>query len=208
MAFSKWRFMGLSLIVLAVIGSVTLTASAREINAGETSPGFEGKATNGEMFRLADQKGKYVVLEWTNHECPFVRKHYESGNMQKLQQFANNNDMVWVSIISSAPGKQGNVTPEEANKIAEQNYATPDYIILDQDGHIGRMFDAKTTPHMILLGVDSEVMYNGAVDSINSIDQEDVDRAEKYFYNAMIAAKKGETIDIAQSKPYGCSIKY
>ena len=198
----KW--MALTLIACFAAAS----AQAATLLVGDDAPVISIEASNGKDFDLAKQKGKLVILEWTNHQCPFVRKHYDSGNMQKLQQFAHNNDMVWVSVISSAKGKQGNVTAEEANKIAAANYAVPAYILLDESGEIGRTYEAKTTPHMFLIGEDGKILYNGAIDSINSVDQDDVERAEPYVYNAMIAAKKGETIDIAQSKPYGCSIKY
>lgn len=198
-------------VLLAIMAAGFLVAPpalARDVAAGDQAPAIEAEATNGKTFKLADQQGRLVILEWTNHACPFVKKHYDSGNMQKLQQFSNNNGMVWVSVVSSAKGKQGNVDAETANKIAADNYATPDYIILDESGEIGRTYGAKTTPHMFLIGADGKVIYNGAIDSINSVDQEDIERADKYFYNAMIASKKNETLDIAQSKPYGCSIKY
>lgn len=196
---------------MCLVAAVTLSATpvlARDIAAGDLAPAIEMKATNGKTFNLEDQQGRMVILEWTNHECPFVRKHYDSGNMQKLQQFSNNNGMVWVSVISSAKGKQGNVDAEMANKIAADNYATPDYILIDETGEIGRKYGAKTTPHMFLIGSDGKVIYNGAIDSINSVDHDDIERADKYFYNALIASKKNEMLDIAQSKPYGCSIKY
>lgn len=200
-------FLQVTLFLLFVVVYPPLSL-ARDLNAGDMAPEIKAKASNGETFQLSQQKGNFVILEWSNHQCPFVRKHYDSGNMQKLQQFAKNNEMVWVTVLSSAPGKQGNLDAEAANKVAEDNYATPDYILLDETGEVGRAFGAKTTPHMFLLGPDGKVLYNGAIDSINSIDQEDVERAEKYFFNAMMAAKKDETIDVAQSKPYGCSIKY
>ncbi|MBY0354851.1 MAG: redoxin family protein [Rickettsiales bacterium] len=189
--------------------NVSVTAAfAANIHAGEKAPTISVTATNGKLFDLSQQKGKFVILEWTNHGCPFVRKHYDSGNMQKLQQYANNNDMVWVSVISSAKGKQGNVDVAEANQIAKDNNATPSYIILDEDGSIGRAYGAKTTPHMMLINPKGQLVYNGAVDSINSAEQEDVLLAEKYFFNAMLASKKGEVIDIHENKPYGCAIKY
>lgn len=198
----------LSRALIMIVALTAFPAFAQDLQVGEPAPTFEAPSADGNEFSLEAQKGKMVVLEWTNNECPFVRKHYNSGNMQKLQQFADNNGMVWVSIISSAKGKQGHVTPEQAMKNSEDNYASLDYIILDEDGKIGRLYGAKTTPHMFLIDPEGKLIYNGAIDSINSVDQDDIERAEKYFYDAMTAAKKGETIDIKQSKPYGCAIKY
>jgi hypothetical protein len=194
--------------VWGVLAISPIAVAAQELSAGMKAPIFSAESANKKQFDLAKQAGKLVVLEWSNHLCPFVQKHYKSGNMQKLQQFAHRNGLVWVTILSSAPGKQGHVTPGEALRIAKENSASPDYIIRDEDGSIGRMYKAKTTPHMFLIGSDGTLLYNGAIDSIHSIDQEDVARAETYFYHAMKAAKEGGKIEISQTKPYGCSVKY
>lgn len=194
--------------VFCIFGFLSSSGYTKDLIVGDKVPTIKAIDSHGKKFSLADHKGKYVALEWSNHQCPFVRKHYDSGNMQKLQQFAHNNDIVWVTVLSSAKGKQGNVTGVEADKIAKDNSATPDYILLDASGKFGRAMGAKTTPHMMLIKPDGTLFYNGAIDSINSIDEEDIDRADKYFLNAMTATKKSESLDISQTKPYGCSIKY
>ena len=161
--------------------------------------------TNGSQHSLAGFKGKYVVLEWLNHDCPFVRKHYDSGNMQKLQASYTAKDVVWLSVVSSAPGKQGHFPPDKANELTKKRQASPTAVVLDGDGALGRAFGAKTTPHMIVLGPDGNTIYNGAIDDKP---MGDVVGATNYVSMALDAALAGEPVTVAATTPYGCSIKY
>lgn len=178
---------------------------------GATAPDFTGVNSKGEEISLSDYAGKTVVLEWTNDGCPFVKKHYAEPpeNMQTLQsEDAAGDDVVWLQIISSAPGKQGHVDGAGADAINDGRGATPDHVILDPSGDIGRLYDAKTTPHMFVITGDSEVAYAGAIDSIRSARVEDIETADNYVRAALDAVEAGEAVEVASSKPYGCSVKY
>ncbi|WP_084398636.1 redoxin domain-containing protein [Henriciella aquimarina] len=177
---------------------------------GETAPNFTGTTSDGETVSLSDFSGQTVVLEWTNDGCPFVQKHYSNPpkNMQSLQDEAEADEVVWLQIISSAPGKQGHVSGEKADAINAGRDATPDHVILDPSGDIGRLYDAKTTPHMFVIKGDQQIAYAGAIDSIRSARVEDIDRADNYVRAALDAVEAGEPVEVASSKPYGCSVKY
>ena len=164
--------------------------------------------TNGNQHSLAGFNGKHVVLEWLNHDCPFVRKHYDSGNMQKLQAAYTARDVVWLSVVSSAPGKQGNFPPDKANELTRKRQASPTAVVIDSDGALGRAFGAKATPHMIVLGPDGNTIYNGAIDDKPTANTADVDGATNYVSMALDAAMAGEPVTVAATTPYGCSIKY
>ena len=190
----------------AVIAFMPQAYAAAEV--GQPAPNFTGVDTNGQSHQLSDFKGKTVVLEWSNHECPFVVKHYDSGNMQKLQKEATDNGVVWLTIVSSAEGKQGYTTPEEANKLIEEKGANATARILDASGEIGKMYDAKTTPHMYVIDAEGTLVYAGAIDSDSSFKQEAIEGATNYVTNALNALESGETIEVASTKPYGCGVKY
>ena len=177
---------------------------------GMTAPGFTGTTSTGETVSLSDFEGETVVLEWTNDGCPFVQKHYTQppANMQTLQEEAAAGDVVWLQIISSAPGKQGHVDGAEADAINESRGAAPDHVILDPSGDIGRLYEAKTTPHMFVIRGDQEIAYAGAIDSIPSSRVSDIETAENYVRAALEAVSAGEPVETASSKPYGCSVKY
>jgi peroxiredoxin len=183
-------------------------ASATTARVGQAAPNFTGVDSNGKTHRLSDFKGKTVVLEWTNHECPFVRKHYESGNMQKLQKAATSDGVVWLSVNSSAPGQQGNVDGQRANQLTKSRNAAPTAVLLDPQGTIGRAYSARTTPHMFVIAPDGKLAYAGAIDSIPSSNKTDISKAENYVTAALNAVKKGQPISRPATQPYGCSVKY
>lgn len=197
---------------LAMLTALGLAAFAPSANAaveiGQPAPDFTGTDTNGVQHTLSDFKGKNVVLEWSNHECPFVVKHYDSGNMQKLQKAATDDGTVWLTIVSSAEGKQGNIPAEEANKLMEEKGAHSTARILDPSGEIGKMYDAKTTPHMFVINAEGNVVYAGAIDSDSSFKQESIEGATNYVSAALDSIKAGEPVEVSSTKPYGCGVKY
>lgn len=172
------------------------------------APNFKGLDSNLVEHNLKDFKGKIVVLEWKNIACPFVKKHYKSGNMQALQKKATQNDIVWLSIVSSAKGKQGHQNPETTRSqvVKEGSHATA--VILDQSGDIGRLYGAKTTPHMFVIDKKGVLVYEGAIDSIRSANQKDIPKAINYVAQAIDSLQQNKPILVQQSKAYGCSIKY
>lgn len=178
---------------------------------GTAAPAFTGTTSKGDTVSLSDFAGKTVVLEWTNDGCPFVKKHYAEPpkNMQTLQsEDAAGDEVVWLQVISSKPGSQGHVSGEEADAINEGRGATPDHVILDPSGDIGRLYDAKTTPHMFVIKGDQQIAYAGAIDSIRSARVEDIETADNYVRDALDAVEAGEPVEVASSTPYGCSVKY
>jgi hypothetical protein len=164
--------------------------------------------TSGKLQRLADYRGKTVVLEWTNHDCPYVRKHYGAGNMQEQQREAAAQGVVWLSIISSAPGKQGHVSPEEADELTRTRNAAPLAVILDSDGTIGRAYNAKTTPHMFIIDETGVLAYMGGMDSISTANPNDIPQATQYVRTALQELAAGKPVSTPVTKPYGCSVKY
>ena len=200
-------------IALTAGALITSTAAAEDISAptiGETAPGFTGTNSNGETVSLSDFDGKTVVLEWTNDGCPFVKKHYAEPrkNMQGMQTDAGDDDIVWLSIISSAPGKQGHVDGAGANELTTSRGAAPTHVILDPSGDIGRLYKAKTTPHMFVIEGDQSLAYMGAIDSNSSANPADIDTATNYVTAALDAVEAGTPVETTSTKPYGCSVKY
>lgn len=196
----------------AIITALGLAACLPSANAGvtvgEAAPDFTAVDTNGNEHSLSDFKGKNVVLEWSNHECPFVVKHYSVGNMQKLQKEATDEGTVWLTIVSSAEGKQGHVTADEANEIMKSKDTHSTARILDPSGEIGKLYDAKTTPHMFIVDKDGVLVYEGAIDSDSSFKSEAIEGATNYVAAALESLEAGEAIEVASTKPYGCSVKY
>jgi peroxiredoxin len=185
------------------------SAAASAIAAGAAAPDFTAVDSNGVTHTLSQYTGKTVVLEWTNHDCPFVKKHYNgTSNMQDLQRAAVADGIVWLSVISSAPGKQGNVTPGKANELTSARNAAPSAILLDETGVVGRLYDAKTTPHMFVIGPDQKIVYHGAIDDNSSAKPETVAGARNYVREALAALKAGRTPEVTTATPYGCSVKY
>jgi len=178
------------------------------VEPGEVAPGFTLTDSKGTSHKLSDFRGKFVVLEWLNHECPFVKKHYSSGNMQKLQQEYTAKGVVWLSIISSAPGKQGHRTGPQAEADTKDKNAAPTAVLLDPSGEVGKKYDAKTTPEMFVLDKEGKILYAGAIDSIKSTDSADIAKAENHVRQALNAALAGQPVPTPKTKPYGCSVKY
>jgi peroxiredoxin len=193
------------------LGGTTLLRSRPAFAApqvGQPAPAFSGVDTNGVARDLAALKGKIVVLEWTNADCPFVKKHYESSNMQKLQKEATAAGAIWLSIISSAPGEQGHVDAAKANELTKSRDAAPSGILLDPDGTIGRTYTAQTTPHMYIIDPEGVLRYMGGIDSLATPQIGDIEKAQPYFHDAFLAVSKGEPVKNAVTRPYGCSVKY
>ena len=172
------------------------------------APLFSGAAADGSTVKLADLLGKTVVLEWTNHECPFVVKHYESGNIPSLQKDAAAKGIVWLQVISSGLGKQGNVNGERAQKLNANRGATPTNIVLDNDGSIGKLYGATNTPQLFIIDPQGVLVYKGGIDSIPSTDQYDIIKAKNYVSAALADLAAGRKVAHASTKPYGCSVKY
>jgi len=180
-----------------------------QVEVGQKAPEFEAvDVMSGKPVKLSDYKGQLVVLEWSNHECPFVRKHYDSGNMQKTQKAAKEMGGAWITVVSSAPGNQGHVSAEEAKKIAEDDGASISAKILDEGGKIGNLYGAKTTPHMYVINAEGTLVYTGAIDSIPTTSREDVEKADNYVLVAIEELKAGNPVSVSITQPYGCSIKY
>jgi len=183
-------------------------SSFAAVEPGEEAPPFTLTDSKGTSQTLSDFRGKFVVLEWLNHDCPFVKKHYGSGNMQKLQQEYTAKGVVWLSIISSAPGKQGHRTGPQADANTKDKNASPTAVLLDPAGEVGQKYEAKTTPHMFVIDKEGKVLYAGAIDSINSTNPADIAKAENYLRQALDAALAGKPVPTPKTKPYGCSVKY
>ena len=201
--FKKTAF---TMLMLGFIWVSTPATAAVEI--GEAAPKFAATDINGNVFNLADQAGKTVVLEWTNHDCPFVVKHYSTGNMQATQKTATDNGVVWVSIVSSADGKQGNVTAEEAQKIVEEKGAHATARILDTSGEIGKLYGAKTTPHMFVISAEGNTVYAGAIDDNPSPSPRAVEGAKNFVLSALDNIAADVPVEVSNTVPYGCSVKY
>jgi alkyl hydroperoxide reductase subunit AhpC len=193
--------------LLFMMMSVPMAALASP-EIGKPAPDFSAKTISGEVFSLKEQKGHLTVLEWTNHECPFVKKHYDSGNMQALQMAYTQKGVRWVRINSSAEGKQGHLTPEQAKDIiVEQKVAATD-TVLDADGKVGKLYEAKTTPHMFIVDAKGKLAYMGAIDSIRSPNPADIEKATPYVADALDALLEGKPVETASTQPYGCGVKY
>lgn len=199
----KTFFLG-ALAVLAL--SAAPAMAAPEI--GKAAPEFTATDSNGKEHKLSDFKGKIVVLEWTNPECPYVKKHYDSKNMQKLQADITAKDVVWLSINSSAAGKQGNLTGEAANTYIKDQGAKQTAYLLDPKGEIGKAYDAKTTPHMFVIDKDGTLAYEGAIDDNDSANKEDAATAKNYVTAAVDALVAGKAVETSKTKAYGCGVKY
>jgi len=200
----KW-FLGLIALTTCVLAQA---ATESELEIGKPAPNFTLTDTLGKIHTLSDYQGKYVILEWTNHECPFVRKHYGSGNMQKLQKMYTEQGVVWLSIISSAPAKQGYVSPEQGREISSQDGAAATAKLLDASGEVGRLYDAKTTPHMFIISPEGNLVYMGGIDDKPSANPADIEGATNYVQAAMTELMEGKAVSQPLTRPYGCSVKY
>ena len=197
----------LFLTLLSSIAATTLFA-AESPKVGSAAPDFSLPDAKGKTHSLAEAKGKYVVLEWFNPECPFVKKHYGGGNMQKLQEEFAGKGVVWMSIDSSASGKEGYLTPEAATKqIADwkMNHTT---LLLDPDGKAGKTYGAKNTPHMFVVNPEGKLIYEGAIDSKASPNPADIANSTNYVKVALDESMGGKPVSNPNTKPYGCQVKY
>ncbi len=182
--------------------------NAFAITPGAIAPDFKGTDSNGKTHTLSQYRGKYVVLEWANKGCPYEQKHYLSGNMEALQREWTGKGVVWLSVISSAPGEQGNVTPAEENEYLKTMKAAPTAAILDPSGAIGHLYQAKTTPHIFVIDPAGKLIYQGAIDDKPTTDQADIKTARNYLNEALNAAMTGKPVPTVSTRPYGCSVKY
>ncbi len=195
------------LIVAGILAGLAAVAAAQAV-VGQPAPAFTATDSNGKPESLADFKGKWVVLEWTNNECPFVKKHYGSGNMQKLQKAYTGKGVTWLSVISSAPGQQGYADGAKANTLTQERGASPTAVLLDPQGKLGHLYGAKTTPHLYVIDPQGRLVYNGAIDDKPSTDPADVPGAKNFLASALDQAMAGKPVTVASSQPYGCSVKY
>jgi peroxiredoxin len=182
--------------------------SFAEAVPGQPAPMFEGTDANGKPQTLAANKGKWVVLEWFNKDCPYVKKHYGSGNMQKVQKEFTTKGVVWYSVLSSAPGKEGYTNSADALKVAAEKKSAATALILDANGKIGKAYGAKTTPHMFVINPQGVVVYAGAIDDNDSANPAVIAKSKNYVEAALNEAMAGKPVSVATSRPYGCGVKY
>jgi peroxiredoxin len=175
---------------------------------GDTAPAFTATDSHGQKHNLADYKGKVVVLEWHNQGCPYTQKHYNSGNMQKLQKEWTEKGVVWLTVISSAPGTQGYVTADQENDYVKRIDASPTAVLLDPQGDLGHLYGAKTTPHMFVIDPQGKLVYDGAIDDKSTSDPSDIQGAKNYVSEALTEVTAGKPVQTATTRPYGCSVKY
>jgi peroxiredoxin len=195
----------------AIAAALTIASAPPVLAApaiGQPAPAFTAKDGDGKTRSLSEFKGKTVVLEWTNAGCPYVQKHYESGNMQGLQKAAAKDGVVWLTLISSAPGKQGYVSPAEAKTWKSTTGAGSTALLLDPGGQVGHAYEAKTTPHMYVVNGAGKLVYMGGVDDKPTADPASLKGAKNYVSAALSDVKAGRPVATAVSKPYGCTIKY
>ena len=192
-------------LALSLAAAPALAADAK---IGAPAPAFTLTDTAGVTHNLSDFAGKTVVLEWTNHDCPFVKKHYNGENMQRQQADATADGVVWLVVNSSAPGKQGYVSPAQADQIQADWKAQQTAYLFDTDGTVGQAYGAKTTPHMYIIDGEGVLRYNGAIDSIPSASPADIQKAEQYVEIALAELAAGEPVSRPLTQPYGCSVKY
>jgi peroxiredoxin len=195
---------------LAVLATAVALASSTGTAArvGEPAPGFTAMDSNGKQQSLGDFRGRIVVLEWHNLDCPFVKKHYGTDNMQALQREWTGKGVAWLTIISSAPGQQGHLTAEQANEHFAEQKGAQTAVLLDPEGTVGRLYEAKTTPHMFVIDPEGRLVYNGAIDDKPTADVADVLTAKNYLSAALSEAAAGKPVSSPTSRPYGCSVKY
>lgn len=186
--------------------AVLATAVRADVRPGAPAPDFTAVDSNGRQVTLSSFKGKTVVLEWTNHLCPYTAKHYNAGNMQAHQREAAAKGVVWLTIVSSAPGTQGYVTAKEANDLTSRRKASPAAVLLDPQGKVGHLYSARTTPHMFVINAAGQIVYMGAIDDQPSANPADLKRAKSYVRPAALA--NTPLAGNASTRPYGCSVKY
>ena len=204
------RTLPVAFLVLQAANVENRLAQAAELSARINAPAPDFAATDsyGKTRKLSEQKGKIVVLEWTNNGCPFVGKHYGSGNMQRLQKTYTGQGVVWFTVVSSAPGTQGYVTAAEANRDTERRGAAPTAVLLDPTGALGHLYGAQATPHMYVISADGQLVYMGAIDDMPSADPSDIASSKNYVAAAVEELKAGKRVTVPATRAYGCSVKY
>ncbi|MGB6485185.1 MAG: thioredoxin family protein [Candidatus Acidiferrales bacterium] len=194
------------LVMLASVAMIATLAWAARV--GEPAPDFTATDSNGQTHHLSDYRGKFVVLEWTNRGCPYTRKHYDSGNMQRLQQEWTAKGVIWLTVLSSAPGKQGYMDATDENAYLKQENAHPTAALLDPTGALGHLYDAKTSPQMFVINRQGTLVYDGAIDDKPTTDVSDIQGAKNYLSEALEEAMSGKPVSDPVTRPYGCSVKY
>ena len=204
MIFTRRLFSSAALVITLLPSG----ASSQSLRVGAPAPAFTATDSRGQTQSLSQYHGKYVVLEWHNQGCPYTRKHYVSGNMQNLQKEWTAKGVVWFTVISSAPDTQGYVTPPQENAYLEQMHAVPTAVLMDSDGKVGHLYNAKTTPQMFVINPEGNVIYAGAIDDKPTPDINDIRGADNYLNDALTAAMAGKPIVTPYTRSYGCSVKY
>lgn len=194
----------LAATILAALAAAPLLA----VRVGQPAPAFSATASNGQTYKLSDYRGKFVVLEWHNNGCPYTQKHYNSGNMQRLQKEWTAKGVVWFTVISSAQGEQGYMDAAQENDYLKKMNAAPTAALLDPSGQLGHLYDARTTPQMILIGPDGQLLYDGAIDDKPTENPSSLSGAKNYIAAALTEAMAGKPVSTPTSRPYGCSVKY
>ena len=206
--FIARRALVASAVAVATVLSFTSLTAVAAPAVGQAAPVFKAVDSNGQALSLDQYIGKTVVLEWTNHECPYVKKHYESSNMQTLQKEATTQGVVWLSVISSAPGEQGYVKAADANRLSKERGAAPSRVLLDPSGVLGKLYNARTTPHMFVIDPAGKLVYMGGIDDKPTAAKSDLAKAKNYVRSALgdLTAKRPVATPVSQ--PYGCNVKY
>jgi peroxiredoxin len=208
-SLTRRAFLASSGIAALASGSIALPRPAgAAAKVGEAAPAFTATTSTGPSVSLGDYRGKIVVLEWTNHECPYVRKHYESGNMQALQKEVTAEGVMWLTVISSAPGEQGYVSASQANELTSTRKAAPTAVLLDPKGTVGKMYGATNTPHMYVVDKGGVLVYAGAIDDRPTTRKSDVPGAQNYVKAALQAVAAGQPVKTPVTRAYGCTVKY
>jgi peroxiredoxin len=199
---------GVSILWLALVVAVLPVTAYADAEIGKPAPEFSGTGSDGKTHTLAEYRGRILVIEWLNHDCPYVRKHYDTRNMQSLQKELTDQGVAWLSVISSAPGKQGHSSAAKANADAKEKDAHATAILLDESGEIGRAYGAKTTPTMFVVGADGTLIYKGAIDDRPTFAKDTISGAKNYVRQAVNETREGKQVSEPATAAYGCSVKY
>lgn len=195
-------------ILMTLTAVAVLATAGYAATPGQPAPDFTVMDATGKQHRLSDYRGQTVILEWLNHDCPYVRKHYNSGNMQRLQQKYTSQGVVWFSIVSSAPGKQGHFPNDVHMQHAREKGSHANAILVDLDGTVGRAYSAQTTPQMVIITPEGTLRYNGAIDDKPTARLADIEGAHNYLETAMNEIAAGQAVSRPTTQPYGCTVKY
>ena len=197
-----------SIFNLLLASCFAINTAYAAVKVGQKAPDFSLKSSQGKLVKLSEFPNKIVVLEWSNFDCPFVKKHYRSGNIPAMQKKFKEQGVVWLTVISSAPGKQGNYASEQLREKSNEVGNQANAVLRDDNGAVGKRYGAKTTPQFVVIGKDGVVAYTGAIDSIPSTNVKDIAKAKNYVVSALTAVEEGKKVETAATKPYGCSVKY